>query len=108
MHPSRALHRRIVLTGRLVFRNQIPPPSTFTGRLSCFLDFGKHFLAWFQADSPQRDHYCIAIADYQVQKVTDILRQQGLKPRQPRGTERVYFPDPGGLEIQLSSVDHRA
>jgi len=36
------------------------------------------------------------------------LKRQGLNPNRPSGTDRVYFPDPDGLTVQLSSVDHHA
>ena len=38
----------------------------------------------------------------------DQLNRQGLKPRRPSGTDRIYFPDPDEIEVQLSSVDHHA
>ncbi len=36
------------------------------------------------------------------------LKRQGLNPNRPSGTDRVYFSDPDGLTVQLSSVDHHA
>lgn len=31
--------------------------------------------------------------------VMDALKQ-GLKPQRPSGSDRIYFPDPDGLEVQ--------
>jgi hypothetical protein len=52
------------------------------------------------------DHFCIAIENYEVGAVTAELKRQGLNPNQPSGTGRVYFPDPDGLTVQLSSASH--
>jgi len=72
----------------------------------CFLGLGKNFLTLFKGEQPRMDHYCIAIKDYEVKRVTDELRRQGLDPDQPSGSNRVYFADPDGLTVQLSPVDH--
>lgn len=74
---------------------------------SCFLGLGKNFLALFKGQSPGMDHYCIAIENYEVKRVTEELQRQGLNPDQPSGSSRVYFPDPDGLVVQLSAVDHQ-
>jgi hypothetical protein len=34
------------------------------------------------------------------------LNRQCLKPERPSGTDRIYFRDPNGFEMQLSSADH--
>ncbi len=73
---------------------------------NCFLGVGKNFLALFQNQNPGLDHYCLAIEKFNVDSVIKELEQQGFTPRRPRGTDRVYFPDPDGLVVQLSSVDH--
>lgn len=72
----------------------------------CFLGLGENFLALFKGEQPGMDHYCIAIKDYEVNRVTDELRRQGLNADQPSGSSRVYFRAPDGLTVQLSSVDH--
>lgn len=72
----------------------------------CFLGLGPDFLALFKRDTPAMNHFCIAIENYEVNAVTAELERQGLNPRQPRGTGRVYFDDPDGLEVQLSSATH--
>ena len=50
------------------------------------------------------DHYSIAIDNYKTDAVTDELKRQGLNPT--RTSNRVYFPDPDGLVVQLSAVGH--
>ena len=57
-------------------------------------------------DKAEMDHYCIAIENYEVNAITEELKRQGLNPNQPRGTGRVYFRDPDGLMVQLSSPTH--
>ena len=74
---------------------------------SCFLGLGRNFLALFRNSQAGVNHYCISIEDYRVGPVTEELRRQGLNPRQPRGTARVYFDDPDGIEVQLASPDHQ-
>ncbi len=74
---------------------------------SCFLGLGRNFLALFRNSQAGMNHYCISIDDYRVGPVTEELRRQGLNPRQPRGTGRVYFDDPDGIEVQLASTDHQ-
>ena len=74
---------------------------------NCFLGLGQNFLALFQNPNPGLDHYCLSIKDYEVGAVTEELRRQGLNPRQPSGSQRVYFDDPDGIEVQLSSSKHQ-
>ncbi len=75
---------------------------------NCFLGIGKNFLTLFKNANPGLDHYCIAIENFGVDAVMEELKRQGLNPNRPSGTDRVYFPDPDGLTVQLSSVDHHA
>ena len=75
---------------------------------NCFLGLGKNFLTLFQNPNPGLDHYCIAIESFNADSVVETLKRQGLTPNRPSGTDRVYFPDPDGLTVQLSSVDHHA
>ena len=74
---------------------------------SCFLGIGKNFLTLFQNQNPGLDHYCLAIENFKADSVMAELKQQGLNPRRPGGTDRVYFPEPDGLELQLSPIDHQ-
>ena len=74
---------------------------------NCFLGLGPDFLALFQGSDTGLDHYCLSIENYQVGPVTAELKRQGLNPRQPSGSQRVYFDDPDGIEVQLSSAKHQ-
>ena len=74
---------------------------------NCFLGIGKNFLTLFKNQTPGLDHYCIAFENFKPDAVVTELKQQGLKPRRPAGTDRIYFPDPDGLELQLSAIDHK-
>ncbi len=75
---------------------------------SCFLGLGDEFLALFRNPNPGLDHFCIAIENFRPDAVMEQLTKRDLKPRRPSGTDRVYFRDPDGLEVQFSAVDHRA
>jgi catechol 2,3-dioxygenase-like lactoylglutathione lyase family enzyme len=83
-------------------------PVLHEGEDNCFLGLGKNFLTLFKNEKPGLDHYCIAVQNFQADAVVEELRRQGFKPRRPSGSDRVYFPDPDGLEVQLSSSDHHA
>ena len=72
----------------------------------CFLGLGPDFLALFKREKAEMDHFCIAIENYEVAAVTAELKRQGLNPNQPSGSQRVYFRDPDGLMVQLSSATH--
>jgi len=73
---------------------------------SCFLTAGGNFVALFRGERPGLHHYCYSIEDYSVGGAAERLRTQGIESR-TQG-ERIYFDDPDGLEVQLSSPDHRA
>ena len=73
----------------------------------CFLGLGRNFLALFGSSEAKVDHYCIGVKKYEVKKVTAELRSQGLNPRQPGGTDLVYFHDPDGFEVQLDWAGHQ-
>jgi len=75
---------------------------------NCFLGLGKNFLTLFKNEKPGLDHFCIAIENFRADAVVEELKRQGFKPRRPAGTDRVYFPDPDGLELPLSTIDHHA
>lgn len=75
---------------------------------SLFLKTGDEFLTFFKNSTPGLDHFCVAIEDFNPGEVMNRLAAQGLKPRRPSGTNRIYFPDPDGLEVQLSAVGHMA
>jgi catechol 2,3-dioxygenase-like lactoylglutathione lyase family enzyme len=83
-------------------------PVLHQGEDNCFLGLGKNFLTLFKNEKPGLDHYCIAIQNFQADAVVEELRRQGLRPRRPSGSDRVYFRDPDGLEVQISPSDHHA
>ncbi len=75
-------------------------------RSSSFLTCGDQFVALFRSDEPGLDHYCYAVEDYDVNTAEKTLRAHGLESYTE--SNRIYFDDPDGLEVQLSSVRHRA
>ena len=74
---------------------------------ACFLGMGKNFLALFRNQNPGMDHFCIAIKNYRADAAMEELKGQGLNPNRPAGSNRVYFPDPDALVVQVSAVDHQ-
>ena len=72
---------------------------------SCFLGLGQgNFLTIFRGN-PGLHHYCMGIDNYDVERVIDELRRQGIEPR--RIADRVYFDDPDGIEVQLAAAGHQ-
>lgn len=90
------------------YQKHLGLPVLHESETNCFLGLGKNFLTLFQNPNPGLDHYCIAIENFKVDAVMEELKRQGLNPNRPSGTDRIYFPDPDGLTVQLSSVDHHA
>jgi catechol 2,3-dioxygenase-like lactoylglutathione lyase family enzyme len=66
-----------------------------------FLDCGNEFLALFRGRQAGLAHYCYSIPDYNQREAAERLREAGLTP-DLRGN-RIYFPDPDGLVVQLAS-----
>ena len=97
-----------VRRSREFYEKQLGLPLIRESDTSCFLKMGDEFLTLFKNERPGLDHYCVAIEDFKPETVMSELNRQGLKPRRPSGTDRIYFADPDGLEVQLSSADHRA
>jgi catechol 2,3-dioxygenase-like lactoylglutathione lyase family enzyme len=93
---------------REFYQKHLALPLIRESETSCFLKMGDEFLTLFKNERPGLDHYCVAIENFRPDAVMSELNRQGLKPRRPTGTDRIYFPDPDGLEVQLSGVDHRA
>ena len=83
-------------------------PVIHEAQTNCFLGLGKNFLTLFQNPNPGLDHFFIAIENFNADSTMEELRRQGLNPTRPSGSDRVYFPDPDSLTVQLSSVDHHA
>jgi len=100
-----ALRVTDVKRSRDFYQKHLGMPVVNESANNCFLGLGKNFLALFKGDKPAMDHYCIAIENYKVESVVEELKRQGLNPR--RTDDRVYFPDPDGLTVQLSAVDHQ-
>jgi hypothetical protein len=73
---------------------------------SAFLNFGDQFLALFRASDPGMHHYCYSVRDYDVNRAAEKLRAVEIQP-DIRGN-RIYFPDPDGLTVQLASPGHVA
>jgi catechol 2,3-dioxygenase-like lactoylglutathione lyase family enzyme len=90
------------------YRKHFGFPVASESESSCFLNMERGFLTLFRGGTPRLDHYCIAIRDFDLQKAAASLKAHGLTPRMPSGTGRIYLPDPDGIEVQLSAVDHRA
>ena len=90
------------------YQKHLGLPVLHESETNCFLGLGKNFLTLFQNPNPGLDHYCIAIENFKADAVMEELKRQGLNPNRPSCSDRVYFPDPDGLTVQLSSVDHHA
>jgi catechol 2,3-dioxygenase-like lactoylglutathione lyase family enzyme len=58
------------------------------------------FLTLFRADKPQLNHYCYSISDFSADDAVQKIRDAGLRPR--REGNRVYFPDPDRLTVQVT------
>ena len=100
-----ALNVTDVKRSRDFYQKHLGLPAVRESEQSCFLGLGSNFLALFEGRNPGMNHYCLAIEDYEVAKVTAKLEAEGLNPR--RTQNRVYFQDPDGLTVQLSSTDHQ-
>ncbi len=102
-----ALRVSSVTRSRDFYQEHFGLPVVRQSSSSCFLGMGKNFLALFHNQNAGMDHFCIAIRNYQADSVVEELKRQGLNPRRPAGSNRVYFPDPDGLEVQVSAADHQ-
>jgi metallothiol transferase len=103
-----ALRVTDVPRSRDFYRKHFGLPVIRDGSSSCFLGLGAEFLALFRGEKPGMDHYCIAIEKFDAGAVVAALNREGLKPDRPAGSDRVYFPDPDGLTVQVSAADHHA
>jgi catechol-2,3-dioxygenase len=75
------------------------------GSTNCFMTCGPHFVALFKHSNPSMNHYCYSVEGYDVNDAAEKLKAQGITPRVTG--QRIYFPDPDGLEVQLAAGDHR-
>ena len=96
-----------VQASRDFYRELLDLPVLDESRNSSFLGLGEgNFLSIFRG-SPGLNHYCIGIENYEVDRVMNELTRQGLQPRRTAGTDRVYFDDPDGIEVQLAAAGHQ-
>lgn len=66
-----------------------------------FLGAGRDFfLTLFRRDTAGLNHYCYSIQNYDADAAMERLAAAGLKPR--RDGNRVYFPDPDDITVQLA------
>ena len=73
---------------------------------NCFLSCeGDNFLALFQSANPGLNHYCFSVDGYAVGDAAEKLRARGFQPRVTGN--RIYFPDPDGIEVQLAAPNHK-
>ena len=72
---------------------------------SCFLNGAEdNFLALFQGSEPGLNHYCFSVRDYDPDDAVERLSDAGLSPE--RHQNRVYFPDPDGIQVQVAAPAH--
>ncbi len=94
-----------VARSRDFYRKHFGLPVIRESQSDCFLGLGKNFLTLFRNQAAGLDHFCIAIENYRASPVVEELKRQGLNPT--RRSDRVYFPDPDELVVQVSSADHQ-
>jgi catechol 2,3-dioxygenase-like lactoylglutathione lyase family enzyme len=58
------------------------------------------FLTLFRAEQPRMHHYCYSIREFNADDAVQKLADAGLRPE--RTGNRVYFPDPDGLTVQIT------
>jgi catechol 2,3-dioxygenase-like lactoylglutathione lyase family enzyme len=63
------------------------------------------FLTLFRSERPGLNHYCYAIDNYDADDAMERLAAAKLRPR--REGNRVYFPDPDGLTVQVAGRQGR-
>lgn len=78
-------------------------PMSGCDEFRCFLRCGRHFVALFKAreGAGAMHHYCYTIEGYDPGAAVKTLKAAGLKP--DRRSNRVYFDDPDGLEVQVAA-----
>jgi catechol 2,3-dioxygenase-like lactoylglutathione lyase family enzyme len=72
------------------------------GDNSAFLNCGSDFLALFRGDRAGLHHFSFSIPNYDPDDAVKRLEAVRLKPR--RESNRVYFPDPDNLTVQVSAT----
>jgi catechol-2,3-dioxygenase len=86
---------------RRFYERHLGLETTSCGSGSCFLRCGDDFLALFQGSDPGLDHFAFGIEGYSAAEAVQKLEAAGLKAR--RRSNRVYFDDPDGLEVQVTA-----
>jgi hypothetical protein len=76
------------------------------GENSAFLHCGSDFLALFRGERAGLHHFSFSIPNYDPDEAVKRLEAAGLKPR--RESNRVYFPDPDNLTVQVSPTRRAA
>lgn len=71
------------------------------GTSNCFLKCGDDFVALFRSPKAGMHHYCYRVNGYNADAVVQRAKDAGLSPR--REENRVYFPDPDGLTVQVAA-----
>jgi catechol 2,3-dioxygenase-like lactoylglutathione lyase family enzyme len=75
------------------------------------LGLGTSFLGLYKIPDPGRaHHFCVGVDDYDPERIAARLRTRGIEPtidRKPEnrtsGGDQLYFKDPDGTLVQLSS-----
>ncbi len=67
---------------------------------NCFMRAGDNYVGLFRSDTPQMDHYCYTVDNYEPGPAMEKLKQAGLSPW--REENRVYFKDADGLTVQVA------
>ena len=101
-----ALNVTDIPRSREFYKEHLGMEVTRESQSNCFLRFGSNFLALFRRPKAGMNHYCYSISSYGVTDAAEKLRAAGIEP-EIHG-DRIYFPDPDGLTVQLASPDHRA
>jgi len=78
---------------------------TRQSRNNCFMTCNDNFVALFRSSKPGMHHYCYSVENYNVKDAAAKLKAEGITPRV--AGNRIYFPDPDGIEVQLAGEDHR-
>jgi catechol 2,3-dioxygenase-like lactoylglutathione lyase family enzyme len=87
---------------------EMPIQSRQQGGTNLSAGSGTQFLGIFQIPgrTPRIDHVCLAVRDFDVDRVMATLRENGVEGRvRMRGeVPEIYFNDPDGISIQLQDA----
>jgi catechol 2,3-dioxygenase-like lactoylglutathione lyase family enzyme len=99
-----ALNVREIRRSRDYYQRLFGLPVLAQGARNCFLGVGGNFLALFQGGEPGMNHFCISVEGFETARTMETGERAGLKIR--REQDRLYFPDPNGLTVQVAAFDH--